>query len=179
MKKAVVSSPPAVLWKSFPSRGAYANYALSKEAPRYSIVFDTVASPELARTFGIQEGQALFSDGVRLLQRAFLNWDVNRYEAVIARAADLQDYDPADKWDDEWRLTAGVAVPAWFVNEISGTLTPEMETSALTRENATLDLIFSGLHLRDSQAALDIEYLTKVVEVPSKQGDWCDSGCAE
>lgn len=179
MKKAAVSSPPAVLWKSFPARADYAKYALSKEAPRYSITFDAKAGSELAATFGIQKGQVLFSDDVRLIQRAFLNWDDNRYVAVITRAVDHPDYDPADGWEDEWALKAGAAVPAWFVNEISGRLTPEMETSALARENAALDLIFSGMKVRDTQSAPDQEYLTDVVNDPAEQKDWDNTEFAE
>jgi hypothetical protein len=182
--QSTVSTPavaPTILRKHFKSRGAFALFALSADAPRYSASLHHDVSPELAATFGMVAGEVLFCEDLPNLQREALRWKDNGYEVYIDKASNYPDIDCSDAW----AIRAGREVPAWFLENIFQYAPgPQLtDTHAEVELQALSELCYQGaeshLHILDRAVDYDHQYLRETANDPNEYTDWLYTGFDE
>lgn len=130
---------PAVFKRSFQSGADYAEFAISKAAPRYSVRL--VVADDIGGMLGLKDGEALFSDDMNVLKRAAINWDANGFEVFIDLAVNYPEYYP--DVDDCWWVRANSSVPTWFLEECStsGRDWPALNAPIAEVEAVILDML--------------------------------------
>jgi hypothetical protein len=168
----------AIVRKHFKSRGAFAIFARSAEAPRYSATLCSGADAALAATLGVVAGEAVFCDNLPTLQREVLRWKENGYGVHLDKASDH----PEIACKDSWAIRAGREVPAWFLENIfQYAFGPQLTDAPADVElHALSELCYQGadcpLHILDRAVEHDHQYLLEVSNDPNEFADWSYTG---
>lgn len=170
-----ISATTAVLRKTFVSHADYATFALTEDAPRYSVTLSSGIDSDVAPLLGLTKSEALFSDEITELCRAALAWAANGFEIFIDKGSNYPQYPGCP---DNWGIRANANVPARFLEDVFIYSIPDLATPVAEVEEAALHALsgYDGggyvLNIVDKEIADDREYLGEVLADPEEHKGW-------
>lgn len=165
-----------VLRMRFDSRGAYADFALTPEAQRYSAFccgFYTSADQAL----GVKPGEALFSDNEEALWRAALDWDRNGLNvALVPTELDQQEQTALGAPDRVWLVTGSRDFPDALLDNVFVFDCPALDANREEAERMALNQLCHQdqhpLMFIDREDETDAGYLQEVAQAPDERKGW-------
>src|SRR5574338_160482 len=127
-----------VLRMRFDSRGAYADFALAPEAPRYSAFCCGFYTKE-AQALGVRPGEALFTDDEKALWRKALGWDKNGLNvALVPTELDPKERAALGAPDRVWIITGSRNFPDSLLDNVFVFDCPALDASCEQAERMAL-----------------------------------------
>lgn len=159
---------PIFLRKQFESRAHYADFARSKAAPRYSVIYSSVASAKDRQAFDLSTKEALFSDDLDALRRKVLGWESNGLRVYIL---DEEGYEPG------WAIEAAPGFPDllepvfMFARSTPPLSAPISEVERTAREQLC-DQSEHPLIFVDREDGVDTWFLRDILNDPAEAHGW-------
>jgi hypothetical protein len=165
-----------VLRMRFDSRGAYADFALAPEAPRYSAFCCGFYTSE-DRALGVTLGEALFADDEEALWREALAWDKNGLNvALVPTELDPKELAELGAPDRVWIVTGSRDFPDALLDNVFVFDCPALDASREEAERMALSQLCKQdqhpLTFIDREDETNASYLQEVAQAPDERKGW-------